>query len=489
MHASNPFLTSPALRDLAPPHVRIEQQMISTFVQTGYLWWVNEHLAEFRALSDHDLALLDTFARTINHDESLRDFATDLIRLSLFGMLRRQLGQEWRTGLSEEPRARRSLTIDVAYSVRCLHNYRDRSAAWTSLVNAHAARLGLAPPGNASPAASLSFLTTLGGFSKSLRDVPDWALYDALDAEGVESIVAAFLTLATDPDSSEKAARSVTNIALVRPELLTPYVDRLIDRHPKFHGCIMLAASEETCARVLAMEPKHVLGFAWHMRRERAIEWLRASGHISKFVYEPGKNAYRDWILTSDGRLQDLFIHESYVLEPLPRGMRSSNAPVHAGVPGDYPGGGLMLDIDLTDSRTRILGLAGERLRLPLAIHENEHDHNFCDIRQDGLAIPRAPVSEEGVLSEDPNYTTLVMGRRRRTPFEVMFPSSLREISQFGGCPNWAQFEHYPVCPTCESLMINIAALDLFEVGYRAGVAYAFLCGPCRIASVLYQMD
>ena len=71
----------------------------------------------------------------------------------------------------------------------------------------------------------------------------------------------------------------------------------------------------------------------------------------------------------------------------------------------------------------------------------------------------------------------LVLGQRRRTPFETGASYWQRGLSQIGGHPAWVQYPEYPCCPGCQQTMMFVGQLEPIDIlADTEGMIYAFLC-------------
>jgi hypothetical protein len=155
-----------------------------------------------------------------------------------------------------------------------------------------------------------------------------------------------------------------------------------------------------------------------------------------------------------------------------------------------------LFDLDLADTRLSFLNLLGSRLRITYCPQCSFFGkHIYTDIDFDGWvgwSRENASLQEQG----DTSYwqpmslvgRKLVLGQRRRTPFELQGALFSYPCSQLGGAPSWVQWSDFPRCPSCAQRMMYLGQVETTDVIDRGeGVTYGFLCIKCRKAATTFQ--
>lgn len=234
---------------------------------------------------------------------------------------------------------------------------------------------------------------------------------------------------------------------------------------------------------------------AW---RDNPPEW-RTRLYIPPESYAPQAG----WELDTEGNRRDLFYHTAYELTPASEEDAADSGPVTVVAPLDehcrWCGRSLttIFDLDLRDPRLSFLGLEGQKLRLATC----EWCSQFTSVyfafdlsggtrwsRHNGELpeILRKISDEGGTYFESPHR--LMLGPRRRTPYEANVQGVPLRQSQLGGHPTWIQDVEYPTCPECRRSMLNVGQVATEELlGAGEGITYVFLCLNCQLSTTTFQ--
>lgn len=236
---------------------------------------------------------------------------------------------------------------------------------------------------------------------------------------------------------------------------------------------------------------------AW---RDNPPEW-RKRLYIPPESYAPQAG----WELDTEGNRRDLFYHTAYELTPASTQDAADSGPVTVVAPLDehcrWCGRPLtaMFDLDVRDPRLSFLGLEGERLRLATCEWCSEFTPVYIEFDANGGArwsaynegqpeiLRQVKISDDGgMFFESPRR--LVLGPRRRTPYEANIQGVPLRQSQLGGHPTWIQDAEYPACPGCRRSMLNVGQVATEELlGTGEGITYVFMCPTCRLATTTFQ--
>lgn len=287
------------------------------------------------------------------------------------------------------------------------------------------------------------------------------------------------------------------------PAAVTAQLLRLIDGAPSTHDVNNLLLS-------LAWAGDHQVQDAFHHWRADPPSW-QSDLHIPPYDYavEAG------WELTPEGSRRQLYHDDCYELrfEAIDRlaslPITSSSArPAPSNATCAWCGRQLamLLDIDLRDPRssflTDALRFSDAYLRILHCPWCSAFATIYTDIGLQGDVVWSAEngnkpaiLEQVGPGADDMRLSPpgpLVLGARRRTPFEALGRFMLDEtgISQLGGHPEWVNDANYPVCPGCARRMEFIGQVAWERVEERAdGVTYAFACFPCGKSATTYQQS
>lgn len=234
---------------------------------------------------------------------------------------------------------------------------------------------------------------------------------------------------------------------------------------------------------------------AWH---ENPPEWRR------RLYIPPEQYAFQaGWELDAEGSRHNLFYATAYELTPAPQEELGDSSPVTVVEPLDehcrWCGRSLtsILDLDLRELRLAFLGLEGKRLRLamcewcsaftPVYFEFDLEGTTRWSAHNDGMPeILRKITDDGGMFFESPRR--LVLGPRRRTPYEANIQGVPLRQSQVGGHPTWIQDAEYPVCPGCRISMLNVGQVATEELlGTGEGITYMFLCPTCGVSTTTFQ--
>lgn len=232
--------------------------------------------------------------------------------------------------------------------------------------------------------------------------------------------------------------------------------------------------------------------------RETPLPWS-----ISPYFRQPldAYAHYAGWELTGDGKRRDLYFWQCYELIPIER------APAED-IPGpvtviasheevcDWCGRQLLtlFDFDVTDPRFDFLPVRGDRLRIAMCssccIFSDAHA--FFDVDMHGASHWSSYNGEHNPHQAEENIPLspgrLVLGRRRRTPFETSASYWQQGISQIGGHPEWVHSPEYPCCPGCQQTMMFVGQLEPLDIlADTEGIIYAFLCAECGKTTTRFQ--
>jgi len=207
------------------------------------------------------------------------------------------------------------------------------------------------------------------------------------------------------------------------------------------------------------------------------------------------------WVLTAEGERRDLFFQTCDTLVRLPE-TESAPAGNPVTVIEAFPEKcrwcewemTTLFDFALASPQLNFLNLQGERLRVVMCDRCSGFTNIFMDVDTNGeSAWAEGNVRPEFIGWERDDYERLpvnrmILGRKRRTPYEAHWRVLEEGHSQVGGHPAWIQDAEYPRCPGCEELMTFIAQLQTDDLDdYDEGTNFAFYCGRCSKATTVYQ--
>jgi hypothetical protein len=248
----------------------------------------------------------------------------------------------------------------------------------------------------------------------------------------------------------------------------------------------------------LAWIGDEVVQSTFHRLRQSQSSWIYAS--VTK---EAG------WELTESGGRRDLYHQECYQLVPT-EGKRANVDPGPIAVitpheercPWCRKRLVTLFDIDLRDPRLTFLAPGWERLRIAMCrsctgsecIYSDVDPHGGChwsarNVRRGNVSLAQYRRWASGAGYSYPRCR-LVLGQRRRSPFEAQFATRRHAGSQVGGFPTWEDGTSHPTCPKCDRLMVFIGQILTNEAlgdPFTEGVTYGFLCQQCQIAATTYE--
>lgn len=313
------------------------------------------------------------------------------------------------------------------------------------------------------------------------------------------------------------------------PGALADWTDEFVAQGFIVPGWLYLGAPASTTGRLLEvfdhpefskMRNGLLLALTWigdENVRNQFREWRENSPPWRSHLHiAPHEYAVRaGWELTSDGGRRDLYYETCYALVPADEPeCAPSIYPVAISTPVEATCGwcgrklASLLDFDLSDPRcafilkdATVTSTVATRLHVAYCLWCSYYATLYTDVNLDGgvrwsdenETMPRI-LDQVGVGSDDdlppPATCRLVLGSRRRTPYEVLGRFMLSEtgISQIGGHPEWIQDAKYPVCPACRQRMLYIGQVSWEDIEeFAEGSTYAFLCLPCGKAATIYQ--
>jgi hypothetical protein len=337
--------------------------------------------------------------------------------------------------------------------------------------------------------------------------------YAGLTIEDVDVLFSFALELMdTLPWAAEDVPSDILRpLALLRSEGLAGKHHALLDRSIHYPGELFRGADALAARRLFtelesdSVNRDHVLkALAWIGNdgvRIRFAEWRtspptwRSSLHLDPHDY--AKEA--GWTLDGAGRRRDLYLPVCYPLVAATDTPLASNAAVRTLTAREdrcpWCNGPLcdLLDLDLRDPAIRLLGLRGERLRIPSCVRCTCYATTYFEVDTRGNASwLQGQVRPEHLDTQSeyaaPAARPLAIGPARPTPFAGDCQLTGSDRSQLGGHPCWLQDADYPACPRCGDVMLNagqVAGRDIHDMG--EGITYAFLCRGCGVAATSYQ--
>jgi hypothetical protein len=280
--------------------------------------------------------------------------------------------------------------------------------------------------------------------------------------------------------------------------------------HP---GWLFLDADDDVARKLLAMikEPdaaplrNHLLlALAWignetvqaqfDMWRTTPPAW-REDMYVppESYSYEAG------WELTSVGTRHNLYFNDAIELISTD----GASSPVVTGTTLDeacqwcHRELVTLFAIDFSDTRYQFLlpASGGDALLIPICPWCSYYESIFFDCTPTGQAQWNAHNGEKSLLLRQlkddgaatlPSTPPLMLGKRRRTPFEVVGLDY--GLSQLGGHPAWINDAEYPECPRCSQRMPCIGQVSGGEWhAMSEGIFYLFFCSSCWIATTSYD--
>lgn len=241
-----------------------------------------------------------------------------------------------------------------------------------------------------------------------------------------------------------------------------------------------------------------------HVQR-RFLQWRETPPHwsISPYFRQPldAYAHYAGWELTGDGKRRELYSQQCYELIPIEQTQASAIPGPVAVISSheercDWCGRQLLtlFDFNVTEPRFDFLRLRGDRLRIAMCssccIFSDAHA--FFDVDMHGASHWSACNGEHDPHQAEENILLspgqLVLGQRRRTPFEAGASYWQRGLSQIGGHPEWVQYPEYPCCPGCQQTMMFVGQLEPIDIlADTEGMIYAFLCAECGKTTTRFQ--
>ena len=207
------------------------------------------------------------------------------------------------------------------------------------------------------------------------------------------------------------------------------------------------------------------------------------------------------WVLTAEGKRRDLFSQVCYTLVRVPEAETPSlEKPVT--VIEVYPEHcrwcnwdmTVLFDLALSAPALNFLHLPGDKLKVVMC----DRCSGFTPIFMDADTAGNSAWAEENVKPDFIGWkredyerlptNRMILGSKRRTPYEANWQVLEEGHSQVGGHPAWVQDAEYPRCPSCQELMPFIAQLQTDDLeDHSEGTTYAFYCKPCGKATTVYQ--
>ncbi len=323
-------------------------------------------------------------------------------------------------------------------------------------------------------------------------------------------------------EREEEADHLLGQVNAAVPGALVPFHADLIARQIFWPSWLYLGAAPETSGHLLQLvnDPPegvsrhHLLECLAWIDHEQVTEMFQAWHRTPPSWYIPGMTppleAYplaAGWEVVPEGGRRLLYAPQAYELTR-PSGQDLQDAgPVavmtahEERCPWCQRPLLSLLDLNLEDPRCAGVITAGERLRIAVCDWCSGYATLFTEVDFAG-ASHWSDVNGEppdvlrkvgyGDQEEDVPWPQerLVVGARRRTPFETLDRYRLGEkgMSQVGGHPEWVQYPVYPRCPTCTRRMGCIGQISWEDLDEAAeGITYAFLCRSCQIAATCFQ--
>lgn len=210
---------------------------------------------------------------------------------------------------------------------------------------------------------------------------------------------------------------------------------------------------------------------------------------------------YAGWELTEDGKKRELYFQQCYELIPVEEAP-AEDIPGPVSVIGSHEeqcawcGRQLLtlFDFNLSDVRFDFLRLKGDRLRIALCASCSVFDVDapFFDVDMYGASHWSEGNEMRDAFEEDESVSLLpgqlVLGQRRRTPFETNASYSQSGLSQIGGHPEWVHYPEYPRCLGCRQTMMFVGQFEPMDIlADTEGMIYAFLCTECDRTTTRFQ--
>ncbi|MEV0701537.1 hypothetical protein AB0I53_27005 [Saccharopolyspora sp. NPDC050389] len=309
-----------------------------------------------------------------------------------------------------------------------------------------------------------------------------------------DSLIDAFIqdhVAAPDPESP--ASSVVFTIAMCRPELLRPYVDRVESGSMK--RSLLSGAPDEFADSLLERwREEQDLEDLWTLAM---IRTSHAADLIESVRDEVDDPVDWDWLMPLAGRLPDTGKPSGF--HPAFMGFMA-DAGESAHVMGGDPGGDVPLCADCKRPTERILTLSAEELP-----HDLSRDPSFywftCECAEvDRITVRFTPAGTEVYFNpQGPSSgeSRLVPGERSLVlephPNQngVSLPALPRTQHQVGGLPRWPSPEVHPICPVCGNFMPFLTAIDggptpFGRMGFEE-LLFGFWCDSCAVSATQTQ--
>jgi hypothetical protein len=296
----------------------------------------------------------------------------------------------------------------------------------------------------------------------------------------------------------------------LRPNSLSPFYDRLVERQILYPGVIFWQANAEIAQRLLALCEdedlcNHALvALAWigdstvqnafTLWRDHPPSW------VEKLYVPPHRYAEEaGWELTSEGARRDLFSPIAYPL------LCSSNAPnvsdlVRVGVPAEeacpWCGQSLIGLLHFNDIGTVFRNQWKGAVRVLTCHVCSCFGHIFSKRNIKSFATWHSMNAKPDYLPPDSSECEsfpelpLTMGNETRHFMQTanwFLPDV--SFSQVGGLPTWIQNAEYPMCLECSKKMPFIGQISNEDFEEAEGIYYAFYCETCGVTATTYQQS
>ena len=333
-------------------------------------------------------------------------------------------------------------------------------------------------------------------------------------AEGKELGQLALSLLDTSIEEEQEVLEQIlVSLACLVPGTLIGLHQDIVAREIFYPPEIYLGADEKT-RNILIQRIVSGDGDKNHLLS--ALAWIGDAGVQQQFslwrddppvwrneLYIPPEDYAQEagWVLSAEGKRRDLFSQTCYTLVRVPE---AETPPIEKPVTviEVYPEHchwcdwemTMLFDLALSAPALDFLHLSAERLRIVRCDRCSLFTFIFMDADTGGNSIwAEENVRPDFIGRERDDYPRLpinhmMLGSKRRTPYEANWQVLEEGHSQVGGHPAWVEDAEYPKCPSCQELMPFIAQLQTDDLeDYSEGTTYAFYCELCGKATTTYQ--
>lgn len=145
------------------------------------------------------------------------------------------------------------------------------------------------------------------------------------------------------------------------------------------------------------------------------------------------------------------------------------------------------VSFDLSDPRLKPIGWKGKTLATYICASCSLYEtSSLTCLRHNDRTLEILQQSESWAGSYDPPEElpakSIILNQPARAP--------RRDASRIGGSADWAQTDQTPDCPICRSRMdffAQLASTNQIMIGADMGMAYFFVCVPCKTSAVVIQ--